>query len=197
MDEAMIRVVITGPPSETGWMPYKVDFWWQGGRPQLVGLAKAPLLDACRRLKAYGLMDDTVVGLFDEWDYKDEWSLRTTVGYGSRHAVREDGHLGPKLVRHRPFPPPLAERAAKPRGGTQDALKLDAGIPTAPEPETPPSAAPPAIPAAPPPQPHTPPAQPVAKHPGGWPKGWLKQARIAKSRPKPKAGGSGGRRGSR
>jgi hypothetical protein len=67
---------------------------WAYGRPQFVGVSPRPLLDACRQLKQSGLMDDTVVGLFDLGEAN--WLLRTTVGYGSRYML----HAGP----YREFP---------------------------------------------------------------------------------------------
>ena len=165
----MIRVIITGPPSGTGWMPYAVKFWWRGGRPQLVGLAKSPLLDACRRLKAYGLMDDTVVGLFYE-DDETQWLERTTVGYGATHM--------PTNVPYREFP-----------GGPIKSVENPSPPPPLP------SDAMPATPAAPPPPPRTPPEPPAAAdqaHPHPH-----KPATSAKSHHPPKRAGSGARRGSR
>ena len=79
----MIHVVVTGPP-KTGFYPYRVD-WWMQGRQQIVGAWPLPLFDACRKLKQMGLMDSTVVGLFEEGDPK--WKFRTTVGYGAQHWV--------------------------------------------------------------------------------------------------------------
>lgn len=77
----MIQVIITGPATGTGFIPYVID-WYRHGRHQFVGLSPTPLLDACRQLKQFGLMDDTVVGLFNRDDHR--WIERTTVGYGAR-----------------------------------------------------------------------------------------------------------------
>lgn len=74
----MISVIITGPP-KTGFLPYRVE-WWFRGRPQLIGASPVPLLDACRQLKQMGLMDSTDVGLF----HKLNLIRRTTVGAGDR-----------------------------------------------------------------------------------------------------------------
>ena len=198
----MIKVIITGPPSGAGFFPYRID-WWSEGRPQFVGVSKQPLLDACRQLKAYGLMDDTVVGLFDENQYRDEWRLRTTVGYGAKQTIREDAGTGPRMVPFRPMP----EHARLERGDVQDALELDAGIPATPEDAMPyrefpggplkasPSDATPATPAAPPLLPHTPPKPPAEAdqaHPHPH-----KPAMSAKSHHPPKLKGSSARRGSR
>lgn len=135
----MIRVILTGPPSGTGFMPYKVNMYTYG-KPHLVGVSKQPLLDACRQLKQIGLMDDTVVGLFDEAD--PQWKFRTTVGYGAKA-------MGP----YREFPGgPIKETPE---------LELDHGawrMRT--------SDATPATPAAEPPTPRTPPTRPAEHSPG-------------------------------
>lgn len=84
----MIRVVITGPPNQGGWLPYRVD-WFAKGRPQLVGVSPTPLHAACRQLRQMGVMDSTVVALFDEKGlHAREWRARTTVGVGSRFEFR-------------------------------------------------------------------------------------------------------------
>lgn len=76
----MIKVVITGPP-QNGYFPYRVD-WFLAGRPQIVGASPAPLLDAARKLKQMGLMDSTVLGLFEQGEHGDVMRFRSTVGEG-------------------------------------------------------------------------------------------------------------------
>lgn len=110
----MIRVVITGPP-KNGYFPYRTE-GYKDGRSQFVGLSTEPLLDACRQLSKIGVMSDSVVGLFDEDQYKTEWRLRTTVGVGSKLTVREDDKSGPAFVRYQPISAAAirARRAALP-----------------------------------------------------------------------------------
>ena len=93
----MIRVVITGPPSGTGYLPYKIESWALG-RPQFVGVSRVPLLDACRQLQQAGMMNDTVVGLFDQDADRDEWLQRTTVGYGARYGAAAPVRAGAVVV---------------------------------------------------------------------------------------------------
>lgn len=100
VDAPMIKVVVEGPATGTGFVPYRVD-WFVQGRPQIKGLSQEPLLDACRQLKRMGLMDSTVVGLFSEGS--DTWRMRTTVGYGAAHTVQETPN-GPKFKPYRPHP---------------------------------------------------------------------------------------------
>ena len=105
----MIRVIVTGPP-KTGFYPYRVD-WWMRGQPQIIGAWPLPLFDACRKLKQMGLMDSTVVGLFEGDDPK--WKLRTTVGYGAKHWI-EPTEPSPTFD-YREFPAaPLNEASAEP-----------------------------------------------------------------------------------
>jgi hypothetical protein len=96
----MIRVIITGPPSGTGFMPYRVD-WWVRGEPAIIGVSRYPLIDAARKLKQMGLMDSTVIGLFDMQD--QEWKMRTTVGYGAKQAIEDE------VRAFRPMPLPLSQ----------------------------------------------------------------------------------------
>ena len=161
----MIHVVVTGPP-KTGFYPYRVD-WWMQGRPQIVGAWPLPLFDACRKLKQMGLMDSTVVGLFEGDDPK--WKFRTTVGYGARHWVEP---IGPNPTGE------YREFAARP---LNDASEEPALI-----------AAPPATPEEPPRPPHRHPGllvdtDRVAAVP----------SKPGKSHRKRKRAGSSGRRGSR
>lgn len=168
----MIKVIITGPPSGTGFIPYRVD-WWAAGRPQFVGVSKLPLLDACRQLQQYGLMDDTVVGLFYE-DEDLQWLERTTVGYGARIVRRaaqdrfksEGGGIAPDQENE-----PTAAAA------------LDAGIPTDVRP---------ARSAAPPPRLSTP-REPLADTGPGF----GGRATSTKPHRKRQRAGSSGRQGSR
>jgi hypothetical protein len=206
----MIRVVITGPPSGTGYLPYKIESWALG-RPQFVGVSRLPLLDACRQLQQAGVMDDTVVGLFDQDADRDEWRMRTTVGYGARYGSA----------------PPVAGAAvdaflSTAGGGVPGRPKnaptsLDAGVPIE-ENEMGPyrefpggplkgapdrpgelrddrrdfTAAPLAKPAASPPAPRTPPAPPDDRDQVP-----AEPPRLEKSHHRPRPKGSGGRRGSR
>lgn len=179
----MIRVVITGPPSGTGFFPYKIESWAYG-RPQFVGVSHQPLLDACRQLKQAGLMDDTVVGLFDEGAYKDEWRLRTTVGYGAKHTVKENNRTGPVLAKYKPFP----YDALRPRSDLNEGAGIEGAREAAPSPSGEPSAKS----EAPPPAAHTPPEPLVDTGPAPASPDKRKQSRR---RPRPK--GLGGRRGSR
>lgn len=103
----MIRVIVEAPPTGTGFMPYRVD-WWAHGRPQFVGVSPWPLLDACRQLHRAGVMNDTVVGLFVEGE--DTWRERTTVGYGAKH-------MGP----YREFPGGPIKEAGQPLSGAPTA----------------------------------------------------------------------------
>ena len=199
----MIKVVITGPPSGTGYLPYRIE-WWAAGRPQFVGLSREPLLDACRQLQQYGLMDDTVVGLFEkDAADRDEWLQRTTVGYGARAGQdRFKSEAGRGIA-------PIQEN--EPAG-----LALDAGVPTQEERMGPyrefpggpikqtdrpgelrddrrdVSAAPPARSEAEQPKPHKPPEPPDDTGPGP-----SKPSKPHQSHHQPKLKGSGGRRGSR
>lgn len=173
----MIRVVITGPPSGTGWIPYKVD-WWAKGRSQFVGVSQFPLLDACRQLQQYGLMNDTVVGLFEADD--PNWLQRTTVGFGARYRPPQTGAARPAMRyseeeatmvagKYREFPGgPLRDTEPEPTGG------------------------PPARPAEPPPAPRKP-----REPPADTGRGHAKPKHSGQSHHKPKRGGSSARRGSR
>lgn len=193
----MIRVVITGPASSSGFFPYRID-WFQQGRPQFVGLSREPLLDACRQLHQMGIMSDTVVGLFDEWEYRDEWRLRTTVGYGAGRTV-EEGRAGfRKYVQRPPDAPQHGVRRAHATSGIapneSEATMmgkyrefpggpiLDAGIPSD-QPSTPPAA---------PPEPRRSPTPPADKGPGH-----AKPKKSGHSHPKRKQAKSGGRQGRR
>jgi hypothetical protein len=175
----MISVVITGPP-KTGFLPYRVD-WWFYGRPQLIGASPVPLLDACRQLKQMGLMDSTDVGLFD--------NLRlirlTTVGAGDRefwraHAMdtpktegikgTPDMNVMPPMGDNEPSDEPLTTRRTHPQA---------TGEPTTKSAEAE----------------HHPHKSP--KRPAGKGRAQAKRDRSEPQRHKQKSKGSGGRRGSR
>ena len=176
----MIRVVITGPPSGTGWFPYKID-WWAQGKPQFVGVSKQPLLDACRQLKQFGLMDDTVVGLFHESE--GWWRQRTTVGYGARQMAPPPGRQRPP-VRHSgegAIPVPQTREAAL--SPSVEVAELDAGVP---------SVARQATPEEPPPPEHR-----HRERPADTDRDRARPAKSEKSHRRPRPKGSGARRGSR
>lgn len=164
----MIRVVITGPPTGTGFMPYVID-WWYRGRHHFVGLSPTPLLDACRQLQQFGLMNDTVVGLFNKGD--DRWIERTTVGYGAKTmAPYREFPGGP--IKEIPDPP------GEPPGGRP---RSEAVYPTD---------APPAIQEEGPPPPHTP-----REHPNDTDREHSRPAKLEKSHHRQKRAKSAGHRG--
>lgn len=201
----MIRVVITGPPSGTGYSPYKIESWAHG-RPQFVGLSKEPLLDACRQLQQAGVMNDTVVGLFDEGADKDEWRMRTTVGYGARYgnaapqapeavdALKSEAGGGvPGRPENEPTgrAPPKEEHMGPyrefPGGPLKNAPDAPMAVVT-----TPASAVQPATPSAPRSPLHKRPEPPTDRGPAV-----ATPATSAKLHPKRQPTGSGGRRGRR
>lgn len=178
----MIRVIITGPPSGTGYFPYRIEAWAQG-RPRFVGLSRDPLLDACRQLKQYGLMDDTVVGLFD--GDAENWDKRTTVGVGALQRASSSERAG-SPVRYSegagtPTPDKIEEAVMAPYREFPGGPIKDIG---------PPTAAQPAIPVEPPPPPRTPP-----KPPDDTDRAAPKRAKSGKSHHRPRPKGSGGHRG--
>lgn len=179
----MIRVVITGPPSNS-YFPYRIE-WYGKERREFVGLSPQPLLDACRQLEQFGVMSDTVVGLFDEDQYRDTWRLRTTVGAGSKLIVAGS-------------PPRFVEYAREPTGARTDDFEDDPSVLQHPDPQIAPTrladlnAEHSAISEEPPPEPHRPPKRQAGKG-----RGHAAPSKTAQSHRKRKRAGSGGRRGSR
>lgn len=184
----MIRVYITDK-SKDGVFPYRIEgHSAYGGTPIMGRKSKEPLLDACRVLASLKEPSDHMVGLFHEG--RPDWLMRTSVGYGSRHTVREDAKTGPRVV---PFVP---DARFPSRAETVDALKSEGGTEMAPE-ETGldagvPTDAPPATPEEPPPPGNTPPGQLTDTGPAP-----SAPASPGKSHHRPRLGGSGARRGSR
>jgi len=61
--------------------------WQLRRRPEIRGLSREPLLDACRALKAMGEGTEWEIGLFRPG--RSDWDLRTTVGHGADLTVAE------------------------------------------------------------------------------------------------------------
>lgn len=183
----MIRVVITAPAVE-GRFHYRIETEGTRLAGPITGLAAAPLLDACRKLKDMdAAADDVTVGLFDEVRYKDQWRMRTTVGYGAKMTVKETP-TGPKFVPYQPMSP---EAIAARSGATAGALKLGEGTEEAPQAETL-TGGPPAISEAPPPPPQRSPELPGDTGLAG-----PRRAKPILPQRKRKPVASGGRRGRR
>lgn len=72
-----------------------------GGEPWS-GVSRHPLLDACRRLRAMGVPLRGEIRLY--WHGRDDWALRTTVGYGCGLTVTEDSTGGPYFGKYHPGP---------------------------------------------------------------------------------------------
>lgn len=194
----MIRVVITGPAVE-GRFNYRIETEGTRLAAPLTGLAAAPLLDACRRLKDMDAASpDATVGLFDEVRYRDQWRMRTQVGYGAKMTAAEGGGP-PKLAPYQPMTP---EALAARQAATAHALKSSEGTETAPEAEKRtgepgeieggPTGGPPAISEAPPLLPKISPEPPADTGPAE-----PRRAKPAHPPRKRKPIASGGRRGRR
>jgi hypothetical protein len=173
----MIRVIVTGPATGGGFYPYRVDWWSKVGQSRIVGLSQEPLMDACRQLQQLGVMDSTVVALFDD-EAADPWTRRTTVGYGAREAVRRlRGDYSAATAMEEPPVPEERTSELPNENGTLDPLQellaedLDAGVPS--------SALPPAKSEAPRPPPHI-----LPKHPKHKASGHAKPSKPRQSHPK-------------
>lgn len=58
-----------------------------GGAGPVEGRSSQPLLDACLALKRMGEDEAAIVALFRPG--RSDWDLRTTVGHGASHTVKE------------------------------------------------------------------------------------------------------------
>lgn len=76
--------------------------WHVRGRPEIRGVSRQPLLDACRVLKAMGEPPATWITLSRPG--RMDWDLRTTVGYGATQTVAEETADGkPRFVKWREY----------------------------------------------------------------------------------------------
>lgn len=119
----MIRVILTGPgfrraPDRKTIFPYIIR---NAGATHevLQGFSSSPLLDACRRLHRLGIAPGAEIGLFDLGQYRDQYRVKTTVGFGAMMRVKDDDAKSPpRLVPYDADQDPSALRAklaAQPR----------------------------------------------------------------------------------
>lgn len=76
--------------------------WFVRGRPQIGGISRQPLLDACRSLKRAGADTDEEIRLFRPG--RTDWDLKTTVGYGAGITVEDADDRGPQFIKYREYP---------------------------------------------------------------------------------------------
>jgi hypothetical protein len=69
-----------------------------------LGSFREPLFASARVLLAEGVAPETVIFMQHKGDAY--WSLRSTVGAAAASTILENDHIGPRLVKYRPFKGP-------------------------------------------------------------------------------------------